>query len=126
MSSTFGTKMKTFSLTHIVSIVAILTTVIATNAIYFVEAAKSGALVGLFGGAGVMWLSFFNIAGIAGMSYYAYRVAVSSTGLTVDTVPSTATPAAQGSTATLTDSQVQQIVTALAALKSPASTTTTP
>lgn len=118
VSSDLMTKLKAFSITHIISIVALV-----AEGIGFVDLLKSelaSANTTNFG-----WLSIVFIAAIAGTSYYAVNFAANASGITVQTqpaVPSAATPL--GSMAQTTP-EIQQLIAAvnqLVAQKTPTQT----
>lgn len=110
MSSTALTgKLKAFSLTHIISILSILSAVIAVNYIYVHYSVSVLAVSN-----NVFFLVLFDIFSVMGMSFYAMSLAVNSQGLTAESAtPSGTQPQPITQTVTLNQETISQIVNAL-------------
>jgi hypothetical protein len=71
-------KAKAWSITHVVSIVSLMISVITYNALFFYYMHAIVSTVGL------LWNAFVNVAYALGMYYYAGRAAATAQGITVE------------------------------------------
>lgn len=97
------TLLSTIQITHIISIVCIMATVISVNAVYLHYFAPV-----LQVSANLFYLVMFDSAGIVGMSYYATQLAINTAGISVQTQP--ATPSAAAPLTSMSQTQLQQLI----------------
>jgi len=71
-------KAKAWSLTHIVSILSLMISIITYNALFFYYMHATVSALG------ILWNAFVNIAYALGMYYYAAKVAATASGITVE------------------------------------------
>ena len=104
-------KMKSFSITHIISIAALIAESLGFT--YLVSGFIMGAPAANFG-----WLSITTIAAIGATSYYAVNFSANASGIAMQTQPATPTPATPLGTVAQQTPEIQQLVSAVNALVS--------
>ena len=110
-SSSILGKMKAFSITHIISIIALIAeglgfTALVTNLIVTTPGSNFG------------WLSIVMIAAIGGTTFYAVNFSANAQGIAMQTQPATPTPATPLGTVAQQTPEIQQLVSAVNALVS--------